>query len=133
LHHGIAHTLDHQQSGRGGRDHPVEIAERLKKQPGQGLHILPRDGAEQDEFQQFIIRQGGSPPLHEAGAQAFAVVGDIAGQLARQGRGLYLVRIARHVEQQPPGIIEAMVCHGFNFASYGEERVNSPSCRPRNP
>ena len=41
---------------------------------GEGLDVLPWDGAEQQEFQHFVVWQGCGATLHEAGAQAFPMV-----------------------------------------------------------
>jgi len=71
-------------SGRG--EHAVETAEPVQKGAGQGFYILPRDGAEQDQLQQFVVRHGHSATCQKAFAQARAVVTDIGRMLALRRR-----------------------------------------------
>jgi hypothetical protein len=61
------------EPGVGGRQHLGEGAEALHELLGDGLHVPARDGAEEDEFQQFVIRQRIAAHLHEAGAQPVAM------------------------------------------------------------
>ena len=70
---GVSDPLDQRQTRRAGGDDAIEIAERIKKQPRQRLYVLPGNGAKQDQFQHFIIRQRRSTPIAKAGAQAAAM------------------------------------------------------------
>ena len=74
LHHGGPHALHLCQTGGRGGNHAVEIAENLQKVFGQRFDIAARDGAEQQQFQQFVILQRHTAGPHEAFAQAGAVV-----------------------------------------------------------
>ena len=93
LHHGLAHACDRRQAGRGGGDDAVQVAERVEQQPREGLHVLPGDGAEQEQLQQFIVWHRGCTAVHEAAAQTFAVVLDVGGQAVGKRAALSLVII----------------------------------------
>jgi hypothetical protein len=87
------------QPGRRGRDDTVEIAERVEEKPGEGLDVLPGDGAEEDKLQHFVVRQGRAAGLQEPVTQALAVVGDVGGQAAGDGRGHSFVFLANGREE----------------------------------
>jgi hypothetical protein len=59
----------HQGLG-GGVQHPVEGAEVLNEPFGQGLDVGVRDGEGQEQFQEFVVRQGPGAALQEALPQA---------------------------------------------------------------
>ena len=80
--HRFPHSLHFCKTCRVCREHRVEIAKGLEQAPGERLHILTGNGPKKHEFQQFIVRHGGSTTLHEAIPQAFSVILNIGRQLA---------------------------------------------------
>ena len=109
LDHRFPDAFDQSETGGGGGDHAAEVAERVQQQPGEGFDVLPWDRPEQQEFEQFVVGHGGGPAVHEPGAQAFAVVGDVGGQLAGQGFGGRFVVVPKGKEGL--GVVEAAGGH----------------------
>ena len=74
-----------QPRDRGGKD-GRDVAEFVEEPAGEGLHVLTGDDAEQEKLKKFVVGQGLSASLAEAGAEAGAVVGDVGRELARRKR-----------------------------------------------
>ena len=92
---GIPDAFDHAEARGGGRNDAVEITEGVQEEPCERFHILSGDGAKENQFEELVIRHGCGAALNEAGAEAFAVIGDIAGEFGGQeGRcGFVLIPI----------------------------------------
>src|SRR6056297_2488571 len=71
-----------------GRDHAVEIPEGLDQAMRHGFYIAVLQTAEEQQFEQFVIRQWICPADTEPVAQAFPMTGDVRG-LFRFGRDRY--------------------------------------------
>ena len=73
--HACPHALHFQQPLARRGDHLGETAEAGQQGLGHGLGVAPRQGGEQGEFQQFIVRHRLGAALEEARPQTFAVAG----------------------------------------------------------
>ena len=61
---------------RGGDD-PVEGGKPVEQRAPDGFHVTPRIGAEQDHFQQFVIRHRIGTAGQQAVTQPRAVIADV--------------------------------------------------------
>ena len=82
---GIAQALDLGQPGRRRDDHFGEGAEFGDQVLGQRLDVALRDGAEQHQFEQFVVADGLGAGLAEARAQPLAVAVIMRGGLGKAG------------------------------------------------
>ncbi len=80
--HGVADTFDLAELIEGCGDDAVEIAEVVEQRAGEWLNVLPWDGAKEDEFEEFIIRNRLRAAVQEPFPKAFAVVFDVGGEFA---------------------------------------------------
>ena len=87
--------------------------------------MSPRNGAEQDEFQQFIVRHRPRPAIAEPLTQAFAVVGDVTGHAARfDGRSAHRF-VCISGEERQGGIMECALGHARRLRRFGKENPNA--------
>ena len=70
----VANAGNFGQMLRRSGQNAVEISKFFKKLPGQRLDVATGNGAEQDQFQHLVIRQGLRATGQEAIPQAFAVI-----------------------------------------------------------
>jgi len=130
LYHGIPDALHLGQPVRGGGDDAVEVAETVQQASGEGFYVLPGDGAEEDQFQQFILRHRRGTAFHEAGAQALAVVADIGGK-ATFGEGCAAVFVPVEIEEGGGFVKGASRAHAGRVPGDGEGRVNGFRAKTR--
>lgn len=76
---GRANALNLCQPFNRGGNNAVEIPEPVKKCACDRFDISPRDGAEQKQFQQLIVRNSTRPSAKKPAAKPLAVVGQIRG------------------------------------------------------
>ena len=78
----VTDAFDLSQSGCRRAHHTIKISKYFKEFVGKRFYILARYGAEEQEFQQLVIRQSLRAARQETRAEAFAVVSHIRGQFA---------------------------------------------------
>src|SRR5437764_707493 len=82
---GLAQALDRFQPFDRRRDHLGERAELLEELLGERLEVDARDGAEQHQLDELVIRQRIAAALEETLAQALAMPVKVRGRLGQPG------------------------------------------------